>query len=255
MSLTTVTTTLDATWTRRLRQHNPQQRWARRHPALGGDLAALRQQLADWASPRGRARLAELVDLARSGDHDAAVLATLTILPTFVERERRCVSRRQPANHSHIHDYDTLAGAVWEALLTSRSYKPAHLREDITRQAWLIARRRTLAPGNEITDNHACHHDRTDTVHGQRGTNSTNHPGDVCDIAISNVTITALLDRLSVAGRLSQRGRRVLQSIAAGGDGRPNQTPPQPGRADAQYRLRLLNALRLEPTLADGLAA
>jgi hypothetical protein len=143
---------------------------------------------------------------------------------------------------------------ISEPLLTSRSYKPAHLREDITRQAFLLAQRRTLAPTNGTTDNRACYHDSTDTVHGRPVANSTTTPQHVCDIAISDVTITALLNRLAV-GRLSQRGQCVLRSVAAGGDGRRIQTPTQPGRDDTQYRLRLFNALPLEPTPAGALVA
>lgn len=248
MSLHTVITSLNAEFTRRARRHRPQTRWADTHPALDADLLELRRQLDDWRSVDGRARFAELVDLARSGDHDAGTLVTLTVLPAMERYERQAASHtRGSRSDIRVHDYDTLAGAVWEALITSQSYKPAHLREDIIRQAWLITRRRTVGPFNETPV----------SISGDADTFATRiawptTPGHD-DAVARQTTLAASLDKLSAHGQLTDRGRAVLESIAADHTG--GYYSRGHDRAFAQYRLRLVRPLRTNTALLDALTA
>jgi len=247
MSLTTIITSLDAEFTRRARRNRPQTRWAETHPALYVDLPELRRQLADWRSDDGRTRFAELVDLARRGDNDAATLVTINVLPTMERYERRCFDRGNIRANTRVHDYDTLAGAVWQALIASRSYKPAHLREDIIRQAWLITRRRTIGPFNETP---VCLLGDTGSFAARLAWPTTpNHDHDVA----CKTTLADVLDKLSADGQLTDRGRAVLESIADDRTG--GYYSRGHDRAFAQYRLRLVRPLRTNTELLDALTA
>lgn len=264
MSLHTIITSLETDWTRRARRNRPQDRWAATHPALGVDLPELRQQLADGRTDTARSRFAELVDLARHGDQDAALLVTLSVLADMERYEHRCISRNGAARASNrIHDYDTLAGAVWEALIASRSYKPAHLREDIIRQAWLITRRRTLSPSVEIPDqtigtdpSFTTQPDdakkpltRSAQMHTRHRLTVPSHDETVA----SRIAIDATLARLTACGKLTDRGRAVLESIADDRTG--GHYSRGHSRAFAQYRLRLVRPLRTSTELLDALTA
>jgi hypothetical protein len=252
MSLAAINADLEAAWTRTTRRRSPQTRWAQHHPGLDLDMDELRHQLANWRSTDGRRRFAELVDLARRGDHDAATLITLSVLPSIERYERR--TGRQAHRSGLCPDYDTLAGAVWEALITSRSYKPAHLREDIVRQAWLITRRRTVGPANEFPAGTLSTDRPHHLPHSQAAQYSPvpvpSHEADVT----TNVTLRVSLDRLADAGRLSRRGRAVLESIAAGRAG-GSYARESHGRAFARYRLRLVTPLRNDTEFVEALTA
>ena len=250
MSLAAVNTALEAAWTRTTRRR-PQTRWARHHPALDLDMDELRHQLDDWRSPEGRMRFAELVDLARRGDHDAATLITLSVLPSIERYERR---QARQARDGGPRGFDTLAGAVWEALITSRSYKPAHLREDIVRQAWLISRRRTFGPANEFPAGDLSENRSDHLLYKQRQQYRLASVASHEAAVTSNVTLTASLDHLVAAGRLSGHGRAILESIAAGRSG-GSYAREGHGRAFAQTRLRIVTPLRSDTQLVQALTA
>lgn len=247
MSLHTILTSLDAEFTRRARRNQPQTRWANTHPALDVELPELRRQLDHWRSDTGRDRFAELVDLARRGDHDAATLVTLTVLPVMERYERRSADRDHIRTSTRIHDYDTLAGAVWEALLTSQSYKPVHLREDIIRQAWLITRRRTVAPSKETP---VFLRGDADTFAARFNWPTTpSHDDGVA----RHVTLDDAIDQLAADGQLTDRGRAVLESIAE--DRAGGYYSRGHDRTFAQYRLRLVRPLRTNTAFLASLTA
>jgi hypothetical protein len=247
MSLVTITADLEAQWQRTVRRHQPTIGWAAADPEIPADAAELRARLADHFGTVGRDLLRRIVTLAAAGDHDAALAATLTVLGRLVRWEPAAHKRR---NSTIEIEHDALAAAVWEAVVTDRRPERPFLRERIEQIAWaavkkpVIRSRREPASQRLVEDNNTVRPN-----HHHRGSSDRGVEGD----AISAVTIAGMLDRLEKAGRLTPTARRIIENLAAGGDGLRN-TPARGPRAPATERLRVVTRLRSDPRVRQGLA-
>jgi hypothetical protein len=228
MSLHSVTTTLELTWQRAVRRHHPSVRWAEADPAIPAEPAELRRRLAAVFSADGRDLLARIVRLAAGGDEHAALAATLTVLDRQVRWETRLATARVSTVHV---EHDVLAAAVWEAVVTEQRPERPFLHERLVQVAWRAARKpvkqaqRSLAVCGDVLE-------RT-VASGE----------DVAVAVATSVTITTLLDQLSAEGRLTGRGRGIVENLAAGGTGLRHDRPRR-RRSAATERLRVVRRLR-----------
>jgi hypothetical protein len=245
MSLAQITAELEAQWNRCLREHHPTQRWAETDPAIPTDPGALRRQLDKCYNPDGRALLARLVKLAAGGDDDAALAATLTVLTRLV--------RWEPPPHlarcsTTAIEHDALAAAVWEAIVTERRPERPFLRERIEQIAWRAVKKPVLQSQHELAA--ADPEQLIGSGPGRPGTRQ--HLGGhrhrrVADETFTNqvaatMTIDTLLDQLTAEGRLTATARRIVEDLAAGGDGKRHD-PTRGPRAAATQRLHVVTRL------------
>lgn len=236
MSLAAITADLETHWNRQLRRHHPTRRWHAADPVVPADPAELRRRLDDRLSPAGRDLLARIVTLATGGDHDAALVATLALLGRIV----RCEQRFTPSNSVHCVDYRTFAAAVWEAVVTEARPERRWLAEAIAQRAWRSVRK-DICPYREAP-----------ALDWRADTGSSSAPVD--DTAISHVAVGTLLDQLVAAGALNPRGRRIVEHLAAGGDGL-RRDPRRGPRAAATERLRTVRPLRADARVRLALTA
>lgn len=226
MSLAAITADLETDWARRLRRDHPTRRWHAADAAVPADPVELRRRLDDRLSPAGRDLLGRIVTLAVDGDHDASLIATLTLLGRIV----RCEQRFTPSMSAHCVDYRTFAAAVWEAVVTEPRPQRRWLAEAIAQRAWRSVRKDT------------CPYREQPTVEFR--TQRTERGGvRVDEQATSQVALDALLDELVTDGSLNARGRRIVEHLAAGGDGL-RRSPGRGPRAAATERLRTVRPLR-----------
>lgn len=235
MSLASITADLETHWNRRVRRSQPTGRWHSSDPAVPADPTELRRRLDARLSPAGRDLLARVVTLATVGDHDAALIATLTLLGRIV----RCEQRFTPTNSVHCVDYETFAAAVWEAVVTEARPDRPWLAEAIAQRAWRSVRKDTCPYREQpALDAHVA--DRS----GPR----------VEEVATSHVVVDTLLDQLVADGSLNARGRRIVEHLAAGGDGL-RRDPRRGPRAAATERLRTVRPLRADARVRLALTA
>lgn len=223
MSLAHITTQLETDWCRRLRRHYPTQRWHATDPAIPADPAELRRRLDDRLSATGRDLLARIVTRAVAGDHDAALIATITLLGRIV----RCEQRFTPSRSVHCVDYETFAAAIWEAVVTEARPDRPWLSEAIAQRAWRSVRK-DARPARETCGTDLQLVDRAARVD---------------DAATSACVVDVLLDGLVATGQLNAKGRRIVEHLAAGGDGL-RRDPRRGPRAAATERLRTVRPLR-----------
>lgn len=224
MSLTAITADLETDWARRVRRHHPTRRWHHADPAIPADPVELRRRLDDRLSPAGRELLGRIVTLATGGDHDAALVATLTLLTRVV----RCEQRFTPSTSVHCVDYRSFAAAIWEAVVTERRPDRRWLAEAIAQRAWRSVRKDT------------CPYREQPTVEFRTIAATS---GSVDEHATSRAAVDALLDQLVADGRLNARGRHIVEHLAVGGDGLRH-VPGRGPRAAATERLRTVRPLR-----------
>jgi hypothetical protein len=255
MSLAQITAELEAQWNRCVRKHHPTQRWAETDPAIPTDPGALRRQLDNCYNPLGRALLARLVTLAAAGDDAAALAATLTVLTRIVRWE-------PPAHLARCSttaiEHDALATSVWEAIVTERRPERPFLRERIEQVAWRAVKTPVLRSQREITAADpeqlaGSGASRPGTRRQRTGHRTATNESFTTEVA-ATATIATLLDQLTAEGRLTATARRIVENLAAGGDGKrhdPNRTP----RAAATERLRVVTRLRSDPRVREALLA
>jgi hypothetical protein len=244
MALNDIAEALDEEWRRRSRRDNPIGRWAERNQLLGNDLDELETRLANFRGDDGRAVLRALVELAQSGDYDAALVVTLSIITSLARRLRR---RRRG---TRIVDYDAFVGAVWVAVTGPYSTRMHHLREEIVRRAWQIVWRGTTPPQETCT-----RYDLEDLIGWGRARQRRPRIDESPEtVAVTKVAITAAFDRLQRAGQLGDEARMLLEQIAADTPIPIGETR-QARAAYRQRRLRTVTPLRTNSTLLTALTA
>jgi len=227
VSLATTTNRLEASWTVDQRRNPPWPRWAEQQPALRLPPVTIRERLADRDREVSGPILAALVRLATGGDHQAANLVTLSLLPRMVRAEQR-----RTDNDS----YDQLAGLLWEAIVTVTNPDTPSLRETIERNAWRRKRRvdQPLRGVRADFDGPVRHCHRT------------------LDDGINAVHLRADLRRLQCAGTISAPTRQLLEQLA------DDDQPPTSGpnyEAARKKRWRTLSQLRNTSALRELLTA
>jgi hypothetical protein len=237
MSLATTTAGLEVQWRRRLHDHPPRQRWADQHPVLDTDLDELRDRLADRDRDRSGPTLAALVQLARDGDNDAALLVTLALLPRMVNVEARYGEHR---------GYDELAGHLWEAVVTASNPQTRCLRECIERNVWRRHRRYRRSPKTTVPVNIGVDPRRRRYPYAEAAPDSTE------DDALAGHQAHAMLEQLTTTGTISPAAARLLEHLAADTDYR---RVGQSQEAARKQRWRTTSGLRAIPGLHEQLAA
>jgi hypothetical protein len=198
MTYTEIVTAMRADWNYNNRDNGITRRWNLNDPQIPPRGERLLDTLTRTRSPEGRALLARLVHLATAGDHDAACVATLTILHRKADR-----CRSDGPDYVYRSDADGLPGAIWLAIINEPRPDRPYLRETIERRAWDQLRKanrdyRTIT----LTDDNA----------------AARAFGDVANQATDSVAFTQLLDQLEQIGRLTPLCRPIIEHLAADTD-------------------------------------
>jgi hypothetical protein len=234
MSLATTTNRLEDSLGSTLRRNPPWQRWAAAHRSLRIAPTELRERLADRDRTRSEPILAALVDLARHGDRQAALLVTLALLPRMVRVEQR--RTRSDGDDG----YEQLAGILWEAVVTAPNPNAECLREcierNVWRRKWRSERRTPTLP--------------LDPDAAGRAIQAGDDPEAA---ATGHAHLQATLHRLEAVGSITAPTRRMIEHLAA--DTTPPAADGQSHDAARKQRWRTLGRVRLVPGLREALTA
>jgi len=209
---------LEQEWRRTVRRTPPWPRWAAHDRRLDVDEAQLRHTL-DQRDLEARDRFRSLVQLAVAGDQAAATLLELVMLPKMVRVERRRSGTAKAERYAG--GYSSLAGTLWEAIVTTRNIDQRWLREDIERRAW-----RLLYQGHTPTRER----DRVEldddfgTAADARGWRRTHRLVELARLSFfdetaiidSRITWTHALEQMTNTSELSPTGRQILERIMSG---------------------------------------
>ncbi len=212
--MATTADTLRASFDRRARHHPIRKRWAADDPVLDLPTDQLIARLRRRREPEGRASLAALVRLVRGGDADAALLATIALLPAMFPR--LCDDMRNEA-----------VSVLYETITKTPNPEIASLWESIQRttyrRLWAHSRQRTrLLYGTEFPESSA------------RDTPSS------CG-SLKWIELTASIDQMCRDGEITATTRMVLERIAAD---EPVSDRPRSTEATKKFRQRHTRRLR-----------
>jgi hypothetical protein len=233
VSLAATTARLERHWSREERRRPPWRRWAATHPALAITPDEIRARLAERERTVSGPVLAPLVELAGAGDHQAALLVTLVLLPRMVRAEAQ--SSRDRGGDC----YEQLAGLLWEAVVTASNPGVATLRESIERNVW----RRKWRGERPVCAV------ELDVDRAGPAAASGDHANDV----VAAHHLAAVLSRLEAEGAITAATRRVLDQLAAGTDD-PVGADRSAGAARKQ-RWRTIARARANPAVIEALTA
>jgi len=233
VSLADTLNRLEHRWTREERHDPPWRRWAAYDPALDIAPAELRPRLGSRDRASSGPILAALVELAsRHGDHQAAELVTLALLPRMVDAERR-----------GTHDtYDQLAGLLWEAVVTAPSPRITCLRESIERNVW---RRKRILDRPLVALSF-------DTMREDRSGLRARRSDDPTAADAQSGHLLATLSDLEQRGDITAAAHRILVALAHGSDAA---SAGQSTAAARKQRQRTLSAVRQSPAVLAALTA
>jgi len=247
---------LEQDWRRRLRRNPPWARWAKHDHRLDVDEAQLRHTLAQ-RNPDARDTFRSLVRLAVAGDRAAATLLELVMLPKMVGVERR---RGTTVNaERYAGGYSSLAGTLWEAIVTTRNIEQRWLREDIERRAWrLLYKGHTPSRERDRVELDADSRGTVDAIRGGTRTHrlvelARSGVNDDTALIDSRITWTQALERMTKTNELSPAGRQILERIM-NGQQQPIRRNEPGGQAAKKQRERTFARLRSSQILLDSLA-
>jgi hypothetical protein len=234
VSLAATAARLERHWSREERRRSPWRRWAATHPALSATPDEIRARLAERERTVSGPVLAALVELAGGGDHQAALLVTLTLLPRMVRAEAQ--SSRDRGGDS----YEQLAGLLWEAVVTASNPGVATLRESIERNVW----RRKWRGERPVCAV------ELDVDRAGLPAASADHADDV--VAAHHLAV--VLSRLEAEGEITAATRRVLDQLAAGTEP-AEATDDRTAGAARKQRWRTIARARANPAVIEALTA
>jgi hypothetical protein len=234
MSLATTTDRLEHSFRFAASRNPPWQRWAAVHRALRIPPDEIRGRLADRDRVRSGPILAALVDLARHGDREAALLVTLALLPRMVRVEQRARCRDGGDG------YEQLAGILWEAVVTAPNPNARCLRESIERNVWR-RKWRSERPAPTLP------------LDPDAAGRAIQAGDDTEAAAVGHTHLQATVQRLEAAGSITASTRRLLEHLAA--DTEPPAPAGQSWDAARKQRWRSLGRVRRLRGLREALTA
>ena len=232
VSLAATAARLERHWSLEERRRPPWRRWADTHPVLTISPGEIRGRLTDRDRTVSGPVLAALVELAGGGDHQAALLVTLALLPRMVRAEAERTSRRGSDD-----SYEQLAGLLWEAVVTASNPQVAALRESIERNVW----RRKWSGERPVPAG------RLDLDRAGLAAAS----GDQAEAAVACLHLRCVLGQLEADGAITATTRRVLAQLAAGTDGGHDRS----AGAARKQRWRTIRRVRANPAVVEALTA